>query len=221
MAKNQYFGFPNKPSEKNLYFDLASESVNIHGFEIYYIKNELVNVDDFYGEDRIPNLDNATKIVVMLTNAREGVSGEAIFSKFGFQDKTTISFTFAIKEWYEKFGVSTRPNEGDIMYVPNWNEWGASDFYKLTYVDKQALGGYMPLGDKRTFTVEAEKWVYASEHLDTGIADIDLAEVTSSLDVEIAPDLINDAINDKVVATALTNTFVDFSESNPFGNIVR
>lgn len=221
MSKNPYFSYPNIPSEKSLYFDLAAECVDIHGLDIYYIRNDLVNVDDFYGEDRIPNLTNATKITVMLTNAREGTMGEAIFSKFGFQDKTTISFTIAIKEWYAKFTAGSRPNEGDILYVPSFGQWGASDFYKLTFVDKSALGGYFPLGDKKTFTIEAEKWAYSSEKLDTGNAEIDAAELEVTLDTTIAPNLANEALNDTAQSTAIINTFLSFDESNPFGTIPR
>lgn len=216
-GKNPYLSWPAKGSEKSMYFDLAREVIGMHGVEVYIIRNEYVNVDSLFGEDRQPVLDNATKMVVLINNAQEGTSGSIMFSKYGFTDHTTMSFSIAIKEWYDKFPVGSRPNEGDLIFVPDWSEWGPSDLYKITFVDKSSVGGYFPLGEKFAFELEAEKWNYASEHLNTGIPEIDMSEDSQSNDDDINPVLAVEDIADNTTVQTAGEAFVSFDETNPFG----
>jgi len=217
-GKNPYLSFPAKKSEKDLLFNLARETIAIHGIEVWYIRNDYVNVDKLFGEDRQPVLDNATKIVMLLNNAKDGTAGSIMYTKYGFSDHTTVSLSISIKEWYNHFPVKSRPNEGDILFIPDWGEWGPSDLYKITFVDKSAIGGYFPLGEKFAFELEAEKWNYASEHLKTGIASLDISEDGQSNDEAVNPNLSAEDIADNAKVQEMGNAFVSFSEKNPFGN---
>lgn len=218
MPKNPLFNFTSVTPERQLLDDLSAEIISIHGLEVYYIRNNYDNVDHLFGEDRLPNLDNFTKIVVYVNNAAEGFNPASLmYTKFGFQDMSTISLSIAIKEWNQMFPGILRPNEGDLIYIPATDTFGPSEFLKITFVDKLEIGGFFPLGRHHTFELECEKWRYSSEDLATTNATIDAVETEMTLDSIKAPNLANDFINDNATVETASDAIIDFSESNPFG----
>lgn len=196
---------------------LSQEVINIHGVNINWIPNPYTNKDDLYQEDRLPNLGAATTICAYIKNALEGVSGEALYSKFGFMNQQTVVIQIAVKEWDEVFGTH-RPLEGDLFYMPKFDEYGAMDFFKVTFVDRDESDGWFPLGKHHVFEISAEKWAYSSEDFaHTGVPEIDEQLPDWSNDIAVNPNLeaeptkVNDAVQ------TISDTFVAFNTDNPFG----
>ena len=214
MPKRTLYNFTSVSTERQLLDDLAAEIIEIHGLEVYYIPNAYANVDQLFGEDRLPNLTNATKIVVYVNGGDN--TDNVMFSKFGFHDMSTISLSLAIKEWNTIFPGKLRPLEGDLIYIPGTDTFGPSEFLKITFVDKLEIGGYFPLGRHHTFELECEKWRYSSEVMDTTVTVVDNVELNSNDAVQF-PGLVNELNKDNTTIETTADSIIDFSEDNPFG----
>jgi hypothetical protein len=218
LPKSPYLDNVGFSAEKNLLGVLQQEAINLYGINVYYIKNNYTNVDDLFDEDRLPVLTNAFQLAVQLKDAYEGKMGSPMFSKFGFQDQSTISLLVSLKEWVEvTSGTMIRPREGDLIYVPSWNSYGPSDMFKITFIDKYETEGYHPLGSKNLVELECEKWSYGSEELNTGVAEVDAVETENSNDATAFPTMANEPTKANSVVQTVANSFAVFQTENPFG----
>lgn len=217
MPKNPYFIQGFHEPEKELLRALSQEVISIHGLEVKWIHNPYTNVDPLYKEDRLPDLGLAKTLVILPANAAAGVDGEALYSKFGFLNQQTMDIQISEKEWKEVFGTH-RPLEGDIFYIPKFDDYGPADFFKLTYVDRENPVGWFPLGKHHAFGCTAEKWAYSSEDFaHTGVPEVDdqLPEWTN--DAGINPNLEADLGAQNAEIQTAADPVVDWTESSPFG----
>lgn len=186
---------------------MSDEVIKQKGINAMWIKNPHKNVDDVYIEDRMPELKDAKKIAIYVKDYHNPFSDNPMFSKFGFLDKTHIKIQIAVLEWKEVFGDDLRPMEGDIFYIPQWNDYGEDGLFKVQYLDNASDSGWNTLGGLAFWTITAERWIYASEDIsDTGHPPIDKADENYSSDVAVNPDFENEPL-------AQNKTLVDrFSE---------
>lgn len=212
-----------RQNERNMLMNLNREVISQQGVETYYLQNKYVNVDSIFGEDRRPLLNTAKKIVMYIKDAFDAIQGDAIYSKFGFTNNQTMDFIISVKEWQTIFPMTTagntvRPVEGDIIYVPRWSQFGPTDFWKITFVDKYDANGYFPVGEHYAFTIQTEKWSYSSEDLSTGVTEIDSQETAFSNDVAINNNFQADPAAQNTAIETKADTILNWTESNPFGN---
>ena len=95
--------------------------------------------------------------------------------------KDDATFTVARRRW-EQFVtvdnnliVSSRPNEGDLVYWPK-----GSKLFEITFVDHD--DPFYAVHNLPTYKLKCKTFEYSSEELDTGIAEIDAIEDANSLD---------------------------------------
>jgi hypothetical protein len=228
MAKSQYFQTnPSTNSERRLIESLSQELTQLYGVEIYVIPNEFNNVDTFFREDRMPVLSKAFKVPVIFEDAKNGVSGDALFTKFGFTNNEEFSFHISAKEWREiaaANGVTgpgaLRPMEGYIVFIPMQDEFpmfGSTDFFKISFIDKFESIGWFPLGIHHTLSVTCEKWSYSSESLQTGVPAVDSQEADFSNDITVNPNVNTDPWASNQTVQDMSNQFLTFDENSPFG----
>lgn len=217
MPKSPYFSQGFYQPEKDLLMGLSQELINIHGTNVQWISNPYTNVDPLFKEDRLPELGASKTIVVLAKNAMEGLEGNALFSKFGFLNQQQMTIEIAVKEWHEVFG-SHRPMEGDLFYLPMQDEYGPSDFFKVTFVDRDESTGWFPLGKHHVFTITAEKWAYSSENFgNTGFEEIDEQLPEWSNDITINPNLEAEPAKANEIVQTESDAYVSWDEKNPFG----
>lgn len=216
MPKSDFFQHVTNANEQSLLFNVTQELINNHGVDVYYIENKYVNVDSIYGEDRKPNLTNATKIVVYINAAAQPYDTGPTFSKFGFFNPSNIDLVVSRKEWNEIFGT-LRPLEGSLIYIPSWDVTGPNDFLKIDFVDKYAADNFYPLGITPTFTLQCSKWQYASETVATGIPDIDSILPNFSNDTTVNANLNPTEHKDNTNLPSYSENKIDWTENNPFG----
>ena len=184
MSVNHYFqngnGIGNQ-SEKRLYEDLIIEGLKIYGFDVYYLPRTLVNRDLILGEDTLSKFDDSY-LVEMYMETTEGFAGQQeLISKFGLEIREDTTFVISKRRFNEQVDsfhtliADGRPNEGDIIYMPLMNS-----FFEIQFVEDQEP--FFQLGQLPVYKLRVTRWEYSSERLDTGIADIDNAETTYSLD---------------------------------------
>ena len=79
MAVNSFFHTSNVAAlqtEKNLYADLVTEAIQIHGHDVYYLDRTLTAEDTIFGEDSLAKFTTQNKIEMYIENSEGGVAGE-------------------------------------------------------------------------------------------------------------------------------------------------
>ena len=241
MPTNVYFDTGTRP-EQHLYEDLMIEQLKIYGQDVYYIPRTLVKEDELLGEDVLSKFGDAYLIEMYFENI-EGYEGEKeIMSKFGLQMNEDVTFVVARRRFEQLVShdsnliVKTRPNEGDLVYFPK-----VKKIFEISFVDHD--DPFYQIHNVPAFKLKCKTFEYSSEDLDTGIAEIDAIETDNSLDqlafqlsledgtgallTETGDYIIQEAyVVDTVDENAMNDffdkqddTILDFTESNPFGDV--
>jgi hypothetical protein len=241
MPTNVYFDTGTKP-EQHLYEDLMIEQLRIYGQDVFYIPRTLVKEDELFGEDTLSKFDDAYQIEMYFENV-EGYEGEKeIMSKFGLQMNEDVTFVVARRRFEQLVShdsnliVKTRPNEGDLVYFPK-----VKKVFEISFVDHD--DPFYQIHNVPAFKLKCKTFEYSGEDIDTGITEIDAIETANSLDqlvyqvsledgtgsllTETGDYIIQEAfVVDTIDENAMNDFFetqddniIDFSESNPFGDI--
>ena len=243
MPTSVYFDTGTIP-EQRLYEDLIIEQLRAFGQEVFYLPRTLVNEDTILGEDPLSEFNDAYLIEMYVENI-EGYDGEKeLMTKFGLDIQNEVTFVVARIRWEQLISidqnliVSTRPNEGDLVYFPR-----TKHLFEISFVDHD--DPFYQVQNLPVYKLKCRSFDYSSAQIDTGIVEIDNIETTYSLDVlsyqltledgtgsvlqegEGTNYLLNEdytietkdtkAQND--IFDTFNNTVLDFSESNPFGDI--
>ena len=241
MPTNVYFDTGTK-SEQHLYEDLMIEQLKIYGQDVFYIPRTLVKEDELFGEDTLSKFDDAYQIEMYFENV-EGYEGEKeIMSKFGLQMNEDVTFVVARRRFEQLVShdsnliVKTRPNEGDLVYFPK-----VKKIFEISFVDHD--DPFYQVHNVPAFKLKCKTFEYSGEDIDTGISEIDAIETANSLDqlvyqlsledgtgsvlTETGDYIIQEAyVVDTIDENAMNDffdtqddTIIDFTESNPFGDI--
>ena len=180
MPTNVYFDTGTRP-EQNLYEDLIIEQLRIYGQDVYYIPRKLVGRDNVFGEDIGSSFEDAY-LIEMYLDTIDGYEGEKeLMSKFGLDIQDDATFTVARRRWEQfvsvdnNLVVSSRPNEGDLVFWPKGNK-----LFEITFVDKD--DPFYQVHNLPTYKLKCKTFEYSSEAIDTGIAELHAIEADNSLD---------------------------------------
>ena len=184
MPRSVYFSHGTR-SEHLLHEDIIVESISIYGQNFYYIPRELVAKDEILGEDRLSKFKKAFAIEMYLENA-EGFEGQGAFiQRFGgMMMEQSATLTVARRRWDQlvgRFGVTTipsRPNEGDLLYFPL-----TDGLFEIKFVQHQ--DPFYQIGKLFVYKLEVELFQYASERMETGVAQIDQFETLKSFSTDV------------------------------------
>ena len=243
MPTSVYFDTGTIP-EQRLYEDLIIEQLRAFGQEVFYLPRTLVNEDTIFGEDPLSEFNDAYLIEMYVENI-EGYDGEKeLMTKFGLDIQNEVTFVVARRRWEQLISidqnliVSTRPNEGDLVYFPR-----TKHLFEISFVDHD--DPFYQVQNLPVYKLKCRSFDYSSEQIDTGIVEIDNIETTYSLDIlsyqltledgtgsvlqegDGTNYLLNEDFTIEIKDTkaqndifdTFNNTVLDFSESNPFGDI--
>ena len=181
MATSVYFD-KGTNNEQTLYEDLIVEQLKVFGHDVYYLPRTLVKEDSLFGEDVLSKFDDAYGIEMFMEQV-EGYGGEKeLVSKFGLEIRDEATFVVSRRRWISLIGadsnliVSTRPNEGDLIYFPRLQK-----LFEINFVDHD--DPFFQVDNVPVYKLYCSTFEYSSEQLDTGITAIDVIEDESSLDV--------------------------------------
>jgi len=248
MPTNVYFDTGTKP-EQALYEDLIIEQLRIYGQDVYYIPRKLAGTDTIFGEDIGSSFEDAYLIEMYMENI-DGYEGEKeLMSKFGLDIQDDATFVVARRRWEQFISidnnliVSSRPNEGDLVYFPKGNK-----LFEITFVEDE--DPFLQVHNLPTYKLKCKTFEYGSEAIDTGIAEIDVIETDNSLDMlshqltlETATGsgslILENSVENAAASYIILETYnvatidensqnddfeladdniLDFTESNPFGD---
>lgn len=226
MATNFYFqsGIPGgRTSEQRLIENLIMETIKIYGFDLFYLPRTEVNPDTIFLDDSLAKFENAIPIESYLENV-DGFGGDGeLMSKFGIEIRDTATFVMSRGRWEDVVGAGrsntlplpNRPSEGDILYMPL-----TKSYFEIKRVDVK--NPFYQLGKLHVYRLQCELWQYSSEAINTGVTEIDSLEERSSLDSSLAITISQqDPLADNEDFNAAGQDILDFSEINPFGEVIR
>ena len=185
MATNFYFNnFPSRlgdvsavTPEQLLVENLVIEALQIYGMDAYYLpRTTRDEVDYLFGEDTLKEYRTAHPIEMYLENFT-GMEGESDFiSKFGLEIKSEITLLVSRLRFRYTVNGYTRPREGDLVYIPM-----VTGLFEITHVEHekdQAM--FYTLGRGRggnvyVYGLRLKQYVFSSEIIQTGVAEIDNA----------------------------------------------
>ena len=180
MSTNVYFS-RGTPNEQHLYEDLAIEAIQIYGHDVFYIPRTLVNKDELFGEDALSRFDDAYGIEMWM-ETQEGYEGEKeLISRFGLEIRDETTFVVSRRRWDNTVSsdanliVNTRPDEGDLIYMPT-----VKKLFEISFVDHD--DPFYQIDNLPVYKLYCRTFEYSSEVLDTGIYAIDDIETKRSTD---------------------------------------
>jgi hypothetical protein len=217
MAVSKYFKH-GAASEQGLQEDLVIESIQHRGMDLLYIPRTVVDVNEFFSEDRFSTYDEVFEIEMYPIN-QTGYEGQGdLLSKFGIQVDHTGTFIVARKRWLaESTKVSSlqlpnRPAEGDLLYYPL-----SKSLFKINHVEPNSP--FFQLLRNYIWELKVSLVDYTYNELNTGNDDVDnifgdlRAEMIDGEPVE--GQRLHQGQNDTMVSKA--DDIIDWSASNPFG----
>lgn len=249
MPTNHYFQRGRSIGEVNeqtLVEDLHIEALKIYGHDILYMPRTLVNRDILFDESELSKFTQAYHLEMYMEPV-DGFEGEGdLFQRFGIEIRDSATFVVAKRRWEESvesakeyggsFQLDQRPAEGDLLYFPM-----TKSLFEIKFVEHQ--DPFYQVGKLHTFRLRCELFEYSAEALDTGNAEIDEIEDNLSVDAllhefkletgdsivledggslilqtySIKPAVSGD--NADFVNVQQVDNILDFTESNPFGEL--
>lgn len=164
MARNPYFKVSSR--ESDLFQQLVKEQIQIFGFDVHYIFRKFQNLDSLFGEDPVSKFDKSFQIEMFVSNYEFFEHQNKMIDKFGISLQDTLTLMVSKKRFTEeasKYGTDTAPNEGDIIYFPEYN-----GLYEIKYV--QTRNSFF------AYEISCELFRYSGEDLDTKIKEVDVIE---------------------------------------------
>lgn len=171
---NVYFSHGTR-NEQYLVEDLIIESLKIYGNEMFYIPRTLVAKDDILGEDRLSEFKHLYPIEMYFENVDSFDGQGAFIQKFGLMMEQSATLVVSRRRWEQMIGrfgqttIPTRPNEGDLIYFPL-----TKGLFEIKFVKHQ--DPFYQLGKLYVYKLQVELFQYASERIDTGVAEVDVFE---------------------------------------------
>jgi hypothetical protein len=171
---NVYFTQGTRP-EQMLIEDLIIESLRIYGQEVMYIPRTLVSKDNVLGEDRLSEFKTAFPIEMYFENIDSFAGQGPFLQKFGLMMEQSATLVCARRRWDQfigRYGVTQLPNrpcEGDLIYFPL-----TKGLFEIKFVQHQ--DPFYQLGKLYVYKLQVELFQYASERIDTGVAEVDAFE---------------------------------------------
>lgn len=231
-------------SEQRLMEEIVIECLKIYGFDVYYMPRTTVYNDDILNEDALNSFDQAYRLEMYLSNV-SGFEGEGdLLTKFGVEIRDTATFIVSKRRWEEavkRVGtvqLDARPAEGDVLYFPL-----TKSYFEIRRVE--AKDPFFQVGKFNVFKLECELMQFSSERFNTPIEEINELASINSLSINDYEILLEDGsrmlleyfTESKVISenynmegrdiVAQNDKFrenisvLDFSERNPFGDILR
>ncbi len=164
-------------SEQNLMESMITESIQISGMNVIYIPRSLNKVDQIFGEDVLSSFDSYAEIEMYLSDFA-GYGGQSeMLAKFGMQIQDTASFLVSRRRYAETVvpilpdsrntKVVWRPNEGDLIFIPN-----SKSLFEIMFVEDEEPSAYQ-LNKKYVWTLRCELFRANNDKISTGHTEID------------------------------------------------
>jgi hypothetical protein len=172
-------------NEQALVEDLIVESLRIYSNEMFYIPRTIVSRDDILGEDRLSKFTNLFPIEAYFENVDSFDGQGAFIQKFGLMMEQSATLVVARRRWEQLVGkynttqLPNRPCEGDLIYFPL-----TRGLFEIKFVKHQ--DPFYQLGRLYVYKLQVELFQYSSEHIDTGVPEVDVFEYRKTHETNVS-----------------------------------
>lgn len=210
MSISPHFRHINAPNEQSLIDSLTRETIYSRGIDLYYIPRAEAEIgfDYLFGENPENFYNTGIELEFYCENISTGFDGAMAVGRFALElaDIATflVSRTRFIEEVTKVYPDIKRPREGDlILFKTDHSE--PIFMFEITYTEKETP--FYQMGISNVYKMETEKFNYSHETMNTGIEEIDTKDFTVEDEITDSPDIQTES-----------DTFVDFSEDDPFSD---
>lgn len=210
MPTNPYFNLYSSTNEQDLLENLIIESIQIYGFDTFYIPQTLDDFDPVFREATARSYTNNFGIECYL-KSNMGFEGDGKFmsKELGWEIRDATTFTMSQKQFKAITGME-RPREGDLLYLPLDEK-----IYEIKFVNHQSV--FYQLGRLMVYDLELELFEYSGEVFNTGIPEVDIISQTYPVDGSTTDDY-QDWQDQSPEIQSESDGFIDFSENDPFAH---
>ena len=178
MPLNPYF-LQGSTSEQRLVQDLINEQLRMYGQDVVYLPRKIINKKSIIKEIVSSSFDDAYRLEAYLLNYQGFEGSGDVLSKFGVTTTDSVNLVVS-KEKYEDFitpflggdsqvELSTRPQEGDLVYLPLDNT-----MFEIKYVE--ARKPFYQLNNLYVYTLSCEVMdAELDQDINTSIEAVDTA----------------------------------------------
>ena len=171
--------------EQNLVQDLINEQLRMYGVEVYYLPRSYLSTNTVIEEVIQSSFENAYPIEAYVQNYEGYDDNSTLLSKFGIQSTQEMTFIIS-KERFENYiapltegkanlKLTSRPKEGDIIYMPFGDR-----MFEIKFVEHEKP--FYQLQKNYVYELRCELFRYEDEVIDTGVDEIDDTLVGSDTD---------------------------------------
>jgi hypothetical protein len=163
-------------TEQGLLQDLINEQIKMYGIEVYYMPRRIINKGKVIKDAIFSKFKNAFPIEAYLVNYEGFDNNSVLMSKFGVRitDEMTLiiskerfdTYIGEIMELAEGLDNLSRPNEGDLIYIPLSNS-----LMEIKYVENRKP--FYQLQKNYVYELRCELFEYEDEEINTGVPQID------------------------------------------------
>ena len=184
---NPYF-LQGSSSEQRLIQDLINEQLKMYGVSVGYMPRGFAVENTIISEDIIGNFKDNFYIEAYVGSYNGFGGGGDIMSKFGIKasDELTLIISREIFEDFispfietafedEKYKISNRPKEGDLIYFPFTNI-----LYEIKFVEHETE--FYQLNKLYVYELRCEPFMFEDEEITTGIEEIDSIQSDRGID---------------------------------------
>jgi len=219
-------------NEQSMVESLVIESIQIAGFNGYYLPRVLDNVDNIFGEAEKESFEKAYELE-MYFDAPEDALADSVdyISYFGFEVRDSCDFVFSVKRFQDlEIPDPNRddarkletPLEGDLIYLPFTNS-----IFQIKFVEDWSP--FFQLGANYTYKALCRLFIFDNQDFDNLTlydSEGNLVDVDSMLTKQTAAlqQIENIDEDNEVNPFDQADTFqsegtnlLDFTEDNPFG----
>ena len=172
MATNPFFeqGFG---GEQDLLEDLMTESIQIHGRDLYYLPRRVSSKDQILVDPKQVIFDHAIPIEFYIESFDGFANAIDLFQKFGIEIRDQHEFRVMRKRFEEEVTpivpTSLQPQEGDLICFP---------LIPATFVVRfvEDHDRFFQLDKLYSYLLKTENHEYSGEVFNTGIPEIDKIE---------------------------------------------
>lgn len=219
MTTNSYFAssYTASDADQALFQDLITESIQVHGRDMYYLPRTLTNFDEFFGEDAVSAFNSAIVLEFYLENVMGWEGDNKFLSKFGLEVRDEATLIVArnrfAKEVTDRFPDIKVPREGDVIVLPSTVDKRTRAF-EISYVDGESV--FYQIGELYVWKLKIRNFEYNGEAFNTGVGHIDEYETENSVATTYTLGVGTGAytVGETVVQTNWSATVVGYTNTN-------
>jgi len=162
--------------EQNLIQDLINEQLKMYGIEVYYMPRKIISKGKIIKDVIFSKFKSAFPIEAYLVNYDGFDNNSIMMSKFGLKinDEMTLiiskerfdTYIIELTKLIDGIENSTRPNEGDLIYVPL-----SDSLMEIKFVENRKP--FYQLQKNYVYELRCELYEFEDDEISTGLQELD------------------------------------------------